>query len=167
MSNTLRIAINGYGRIGRCVLRALHESNLQQRIQVVAINEPSDLAAMASLTEFDSTHGAFGKPVTVADDQLIIDGDAIQVFHETTLGAVAGDHLNLELLLECSGTFSKRHQLLRVIDAGCPRLLLSRPGVSAEAVDNTIVAVITQDSLRKDQTLVSGPSCTTDASVPV
>src|SRR5699024_2440375 len=158
MSNTLRIAINGYGRIGRCVLRALYERNLQQRIQIVAINEPSDLDSMAYLTEFDSTHGAFTHTVAVAEDQLIIDDKAIQVFHETEPDAIAWDELNIDLLLECSGHFSERHQLQRFIDAGCPRLLLSHPGVSAEAVDNTIVAGINQDSLTKDQVLVSAAS---------
>jgi len=167
MSNTLRIAINGYGRIGRCVLRALYERNLQQRIQIVAINEPSDLDSMAYLTEFDSTHGAFTHTVAVAEDQLIIDDKAIQVFHETEPDAIAWDELNIDLLLECSGHFSERHQLQRFIDAGCPRLLLSHPGVSAEAVDNTIVAGINQDSLTKDQVLVSAASCTTNAIVPV
>jgi len=163
----LRIAINGYGRIGRCVLRALYESALGDRIEVVAINEPSDLATMAYLSQFDSTHGVFPGTVEQDGDSLWVNGREIRVMHATEPEDVDWAALRIDLLLECSGRYSRAEQFQRFLRAGCPRLLVSHPGESADDVDYTVVYGINQDAVPADAVVVSNASCTTNASVPV
>ena len=160
-----RLAINGYGRIGRCFLRALLESPVAHNLQVVAINEPANLDSMAYLTRYDSTHGRFPGLVEAVDGKLLIDNHAIRVTHARTPDAVPwGD---IDLLVECSGVYGRRSELAGFLEAGCPRLLLSHPGASADDVDATIIAGINQDSLHGDEKLVSAASCTTNAIVPI
>ncbi|PKO58646.1 MAG: erythrose-4-phosphate dehydrogenase [Betaproteobacteria bacterium HGW-Betaproteobacteria-13] len=166
-SNPFRIAINGYGRIGRCFLRALHESSISDRFKVVAINEPADLASIAYLTRFDSTHGRFPGRVVADDDALLIGDQMIAVTHATTPEGVDWAGLELDLVVECSGQYSDRAALQRFLDAGCPRLLLSHPGNSAADVDATIVHGINDATLTGTERLVSNASCTTNAVVPV
>ncbi len=166
-SRPLRIAINGYGRIGRCVLRALMESPHRGRLRVVAINEPADLESMAYLTRFDSTHGIFPGEVGVTDGGLEIAGQAIPVFHARGPADGPWDRLDFDLLLECSGAFATRDRLRAFLDAGCPRVLVSHPGRSAADVDCTIVHGINDGDLRADQRIVSAASCTTNAAVPI
>jgi D-erythrose 4-phosphate dehydrogenase len=163
----LRLAINGYGRIGRCFLRALLESPVAHHLQVVAINEPADLESMAYLTRFDSTHGRFSGQVEVANGSLLIDGRPIAVSHARSPEEVDWRSLNIDLLVECSGHYGQRADLQRFLDAGCPRLLLSHPGHSGSDVDATIVSGINQNTLSGVETLVSAASCTTNAIVPV
>ncbi len=162
---SLRIAINGYGRIGRCFLRALAESPVNHRLQVVAINEPANLDSMAYLTRYDSTHGRFAGEVEVADGKLLIDGWPIAVSHARSPEEV--DWRGIDLVVECSGAYGRREELARFITAGCPRLLLSHPGASSEDVDATIVAGINQNTLSGSEQLVSAASCTTNAIVPI
>ena len=162
----LRLAINGYGRIGRCFLRALLESPVAHRLQVVAINEPADLESMAYLTRFDSTHGRFSGQVETAAGSLIVDGRPIAVSHARSPEEVDWRALDLDLLVECSGHYGHRADLQRFLDAGCPRLLLSHPGYSGSDVDATIVTGINQDALTGSERLVSAASCTTNAIVP-
>jgi len=167
MNTPLRLAINGYGRIGRCFLRALHESPLKSRFRIVAINEPADLDTMAYLTRFDSTHGVFHGKVEQGEDRLIIDGQAISVTHAGTPEEVPWRALDVDMLVECSGRYGSREQLQRFLDAGVPRLLLSHPGASAADVDATVVYGINHESLAGTERLVSNASCTTNAIVPV
>ncbi len=161
----LRLAINGYGRIGRCFLRALLESPVAHNLQLVAINEPANLESMAYLTRFDSTHGRFPGNVEIADDKLLIDDQPVRVSHARTPEEV--DWTGIDLVVECSGIYGRRPELIRFLDAGCPRLLLSHPGFSAEDVDATIVTGINQQSLTGSEHLVSAASCTTNAIVPL
>ncbi|RIX43057.1 MAG: erythrose-4-phosphate dehydrogenase [Rhodocyclales bacterium GT-UBC] len=163
----LRLAINGYGRIGRCFLRALLESPVNHSLQVVAINEPANLESMAYLTRYDSTHGRFPGLVEAVDGKLLVGGKSIQVSHARSPEEVAWAELDIDLLIECSGIYGRRQELNRFLAAGCPRLLLSHPGNSGDDVDATIVAGINQDCLRGDEKLVSAASCTTNAIVPV
>lgn len=167
MNTPFRLAINGYGRIGRCVLRALHESSLKEHFQIVAINEPADLETMAYLTRFDSTHGVFPGKVGQGENSLLIDGQTISVTHARTPEEVAWEDLNIDILIECSGRYGTRDQLQRFIDAGCRRLLLSHPGASAADVDATVVYGINHEHLAGTEQLVSNASCTTNAIVPV
>ncbi len=167
MSAPLRLAINGYGRIGRCVLRALYESPLKDNLRVVAINEPADLATVTYLTRFDSTHGVFPGRVEAGRDGLVIDGDEIPVSHALTPEEVDWGGLGVDMLLECSGRYSRREDFERFLRAGCPRVLLSQPGHSAQDVDLTVVLGINQDELAPGQRVVSNASCTTNAVVPV
>ena len=160
-----RLAINGYGRIGRCFLRALLESPVAHNLQVVAINEPANLDSMAYLTRYDSTHGRFPGLVEAVDGKLLIDNRPIRVTHARTPDAVQwGD---IDLLVECSGAYSRRAELTGFLESGCPRLLLSHPGASAEDVDATIITGINQESLTGNEKLVSAASCTTNAIVPI
>ncbi len=167
MTQALRIAINGYGRIGRCFLRALHEAGLEQTFQIVLINEPSDLDSMAYLSRFDSTHGVFPGTVQAGTDCLVINQRAIAVTHEKTPEAVDWAAHNVDLVVECSGQYGARDELMRFIDAGCPRLLLSHPGLGAADVDYTVVYGTNQQGLSGAERLVSNASCTTNAVVPL
>lgn len=165
---TLRLAINGFGRIGRCLLRALQESPLRQSIQVVAINEPAaDLDAIAYLTRFDSTHGRFPAVVEARAGRLRVDGNDIAVFHGTTPEDVPWAGAGVDMVVDASGRYGKREELQRFIDAGCRRVLLSNPGRSGEDVDRTIILGINDAELTGAERIVSGASCTTNAIVPV
>ena len=163
----VRLAINGYGRIGRCFLRALAESAHAGHFEVVAINEPANLESMAYLTRYDSTHGRFPGEVAFGEGQLFIDGRPIAVSHARTPGEVDWAAHGIDLLVECSGVYSQRPQLQSFLDAGCPRLLLSHPGHSGGDVDATIVAGINDEALDGTARLVSAASCTTNAVVPI
>ncbi|WP_374264489.1 type I glyceraldehyde-3-phosphate dehydrogenase [Zoogloea sp.] len=163
----LRLAINGYGRIGRCFLRALMFSPLRDRFSVVAINEPSDLESMAYLTRFDSTHGCFPGSVDVGDGRLRINNEEIQVFHAREPAGVNWADLGIDILIEASGRYSFRHELESFLGAGCERVLLSHPGNSATDVDRTIVYGLNHDLLTGTERIVSAASCTTNAIVPV
>lgn len=161
----MRLAINGYGRIGRCFLRALRESPVAHRLEVVAINEPANLDSMAYLTRYDSTHGRFPGAVEVVDGHLLLDGSPIRISHVRT--PEEADWRHIDLVVECSGVYGRRPELTRFLDAGCPRLLLSHPGASAEDVDATIIAGINPHTLNGSERLVSAASCTTNAIVPL
>jgi len=163
----LRLAINGYGRIGRCFLRALHERGLADQFQVVAINEPANSESIAYLTRFDSTHGRFPAAVELQDGALVVDGRSIQLTHADTPEGVDWRSLKIDLLVECSGEYSNRAGLRRFVDAGCPRVLLSHPANSAGDVDATVVFGLNHDKLNGDERIVSNASCTTNAVVPV
>jgi len=167
MTTPIRLAINGYGRIGRCFLRALNESDFRHKFRIVAINEPADLDTMAYLTRFDSTHGIFHGTVEQGDDHLIVNGDPITVTHSTEPEDVDWQGFGIDMLIECSGQYGSRTQLERFLEAGCPRVLLSHPGNSAGDIDFTMVYGINHDDLAGDERLVSNASCTTNAIVPV
>jgi len=163
----LRLAINGYGRIGRCFLRALHESPAKHAFRVVAINEPAQLESIAYLSRFDSTHGVFPGRVEVGAGGLIIDGEAIAVTHASTPEDVDWKAQEIDLLIECSGRYTVRADFERFLAAGCSRLLLSQPASSAEDVDLTVVYGINHQTLSAAQRIVSNASCTTNAVVPI
>lgn len=163
----LRIAINGFGRIGRCLLRALRESHCGDRMSVVAINDPADLESMVYLTRFDSTHGRFPGRVDVIAGGIAIDGQAIRITHAETPEAVDWQGMGIDLLIECSGRYGRRCDLQRFIDAGCPRVLLSQPGQSAADVDATVIFGFNHGRLTGEERIVSNASCTTNAAVPV
>ena len=166
MNSPIRLAINGYGRIGRCVLRALHESPLKNKFQIVAINEPADLETMVYLSRFDSTHGVFPGVIEQGPDCLLVDGKAIKVSHGRAPEDVDWKSLDIDILIECSGQYGSRQDLTRFINAGCSRLLLSHPGRSAQDVDVTVVYGVNHQLLSGEEILVSNASCTTNAIVP-
>lgn len=167
MTLPLRVAINGYGRIGRCFLRAVYEAGLEQAVEVVCINEPADLRSMAHLTRFDSTHGAFPGHVGVAGDALEVNGRSILVTHATEPEGVNWRDLAIDMVIECSGCYSTRSELARFLAAGCPKILLSQPGRSAADVDATVVYGVNHTILNGAEAIVSAASCTTNAVVPV
>ncbi|WP_304641261.1 erythrose-4-phosphate dehydrogenase [Pseudomonas sp.] len=161
-----RIALNGYGRIGRCVMRALHERG-DRDLQVVAINDLADLASIEYLTRFDSTHGRFPAQVGRGEDYLEIDGQRIGVLRQPEPEGIDWRSLGIDLLLECSGQYTSREQAGRFLHAGVPRVLFSQPMVNEAAVDATIVYGVNQHLLGDAQRLVSNASCTTNCGVPL
>jgi len=165
-----KLAVNGYGRIGRCVLRALHERHLAGRdleLEIVALNDLAGIADVEYLTRFDSTHGRFPADVRAEGGKLLIDGRALAVLSAKTPEAVDWSALGIDMVLECSGVYQSRLQAQRFLCAAAPRVLFSQPMESAEAVDATIVYGINQDRLTGDERLVSSASCTTNCGVPL
>jgi len=160
-----RVAINGYGRIGQCVLRALYENGYRDHFQVVAINELSDIDTIAHLTRYDSTHGRFQGTVAVEGDSLWVNGDVIRVLNSTDPAELPWQQMGIDLVLECSGAFSDRATAERHLAAGAKRLLFSQP---AEAdVDRTVVYGINHLEMDKDDRIVAAGSCTTNCLVPM
>lgn len=161
----LRVAINGYGRIGRSVLRALYESNARQWVQVVAINEPAETKTMAHLTRYDSTHGRFPGTVEWQQDKLVVNDDVIQICHQEDLSQLPWANFGIDVVLECSGTFSDRSTAALHITAGATRVLFSQP--AEPNIDATIVYGINHQVLSGDETIISSASCSTNCVVPV
>lgn len=155
----LRIAINGYGRIGQCVLRALVE-RAGPDLQVVAINELSDLETIAYLTRYDTTHGRFPGRVEARGGKLIVNGQAIEVLSEPEPERLPWAELGIDLVLECSGSFKDRATAERHLEAGARRLLFSQP--AEPDVDATIVGGINEHTLSPEMRIVSAASCTTN-----
>ncbi|MEH6491477.1 erythrose-4-phosphate dehydrogenase [Halopseudomonas sp.] len=161
-----RIALNGYGRIGRCVLRALHERG-DAELQIVALNDLADRDSIEYLTRFDSTHGRFPGEVRLDGDCLRVEGQDIQVLRQSEPEGVDWQGLGIDLLLECSGQYTTREQGLRFVHAGVPRVLFSQPMASEQAVDATLVYGVNHQQLPSDARLVSNASCTTNCGVPL
>ncbi|WP_311945618.1 type I glyceraldehyde-3-phosphate dehydrogenase [Halomonas piscis] len=169
-----RIAINGYGRIGQCVLRALVERETASTdpthidpvpIDIVAINELSDAATISYLTRFDTTHGRFPGTVESDNGDLIVNGRRIRLLSEPDPTRLPWRELDVDLVVECSGSFKDRATAMQHIDAGAKQLLFSQPAESD--VDATVVWGINQDSLTLDQPVISAASCTTNCLVPL
>ncbi|EMP56345.1 glyceraldehyde-3-phosphate dehydrogenase (phosphorylating) [Marinobacter santoriniensis NKSG1] len=160
-----RIAINGYGRIGQCVLRALFENGYRDHLQVVAINELSDIDTIAHLTRYDSTHGRFRGDIAVDGDELVVNGDRIRVLRHPDPADLPWRLLDVDLVLECSGAYSDRATAQKHIEAGAGRLLFSQPAESD--VDRTVVFGINDGELTGEDVIVAAGSCTTNCLVPV
>ncbi|MDP1603524.1 MAG: type I glyceraldehyde-3-phosphate dehydrogenase [Legionella sp.] len=161
---TIRVAINGYGRIGRCILRAIYEYGLEEEFDVVAINDLSGIETTAHLTRFDSTHGRFASSVTVDGDNLVIDGHAIKVIKERDPTALPWKALNIDIVFECTGHFTNRDKAMLHIAAGAKKVLISAPGKNADA---TIVYGVNEQTLKASDIIVSNASCTTNCLAPV
>lgn len=161
---TIRIAINGYGRIGRCILRSIFESNKQNEVEIVAINDLSDVNVIAHLTKYDSTHGTFSSDVSVEGNMLIVDGHAIKVVAERNPNNLPWGELKVDLVLECTGLFTDRKSAMQHITAGAKKVLISAPG---KDVDATIVYGVNHESLKDSDLIVSNASCTTNCLAPV
>ena len=159
-----RIAINGYGRIGQCVLRALVERQ-HPELEVVAINELSDLATITYLTRYDTTHGRFPGDVDNDGQYLIVNGQRIQVLCEQDPHKLPWKTLDVDLVLECSGSFKDRATAELHLAAGAKRLLFSQP--AENDVDATIVWGINEGELALSQRILSAASCTTNCLVPL
>ncbi|MDV7213508.1 erythrose-4-phosphate dehydrogenase [Azotobacter beijerinckii] len=162
-----RVALNGYGRIGRCVLRAHYERGASSEFRIVALNDLADQASVEYLTRFDSTHGRFPGSVRVEGDCLYLNGDAVKVLRQSTPEAVDWAALDVDLVLECSGVYHSRADGERFLAAGAPRVLFSQPMASEHDVDATVVYGVNQQRLAGGERLVSNASCTTNCSVPL
>lgn len=161
----IRVAINGYGRIGRSILRAFYERGLQPYLKIVAINELAEPEAMAHLTRYDSSHGRFGEEVTLLPGAFEIAGDVIQLCHEPDPAKLPWHELGVDLVLECTGVLSSRADAQLHLDAGAKKVLFSHPGDND--LDATIVYGVNHQQLTGRETMVSNASCTTNCVVPV
>ena len=168
---SFNIAINGYGRIGQSVLRALYSGALQQDgnasrpFRVVAINELTDLETLTYLTRYDTTHGRFPMAVENDGQHLMIDGDRILPLNQSDPSKLPWAELDIDLVLECSGSFCERSIAQLHLDVGAKRLLFSQP--AAADIDATIVYGYNQHLLKADHRIASSASCTTNCVVPV
>lgn len=161
----INLAINGFGRIGRNVLRALYETGRTHSMRVVAINELADPKGIAHLLKYDTTHGRFGYAVDLKNNLLNVAGDDIRLSHHANIADCDWSECDVDLVLECTGVFNDRASAQAHLDAGAKKLLFSQPGPSD--VDNTIIFGINDDSITPEQRILSAGSCTTNCIVPV
>lgn len=159
----VKVAINGFGRIGRLVLRAIYESG-RKDIEVVAINELSDAATNAHLLKYDSVHGRFKADIDHTDKTLTINGHVIKVFSEKDPSRLPWKDLDIEVLMECSGHFTERDKAQLHLDAGAKTVLISAP---AKGEDRTVVYGVNHKDLKATDLIVSNASCTTNCLAPV
>lgn len=163
---TIKIAINGYGRIGRCILRALYEAKRTEEIQIVAINDMgSDVDIHAHLTQHDSVHGLFNHKVEAHTDSMLIDGHKISFFAERNPALLPWKTLGVDVVLECTGVFTSKAKAIAHIQAGAKKVIISAPG--GDDVDATIVYGVNHHLINKDMTVISNASCTTNCLAPV
>ncbi len=160
-----KIAINGYGRIGQSVLRALYSSSLRPEISIVAINELADIETLTYLTRYDTTHGRFPYPLHFEGDRLLIGEDVVRILKESSPENLPWKELDIDLVLECSGTFSSRKTAEKHLSSGAKRILISHPATAE--MDATIVYGYNDDLLRREHTVVSNSSCTTNCLIPI
>jgi glyceraldehyde 3-phosphate dehydrogenase len=161
---TIKVAINGYGRIGRNILRAVYESGRNDEFQIVAVNDLADAATNAHLTQYDTTHGKFPGTVGVDGGDLIVNGDRIKVFAERDPGKLPWAELGVEVVHECTGFFRSKETAGAHIAAGARKVILSAPG---QNVDNTVVFGVNHDSLKPADEVISNASCTTNCLAPL
>ena len=159
----VRVAINGFGRIGRMVFRAIAEAN-RDDIEVVAINDLADLETNAHLLKYDSVHGRYPGTVTVEGDTLIVDGKRIAGVREADPAKLPWGAMNIDVTMECSGRFTKRDEAAKNLTAGAKTVLISAPGTDE---DLTVVYGVNDSKLTRDHKIVSNASCTTNCLAPV
>ncbi|MBW7860488.1 MAG: type I glyceraldehyde-3-phosphate dehydrogenase [Rhodocyclaceae bacterium] len=163
---SIKVAINGFGRIGRCTLRALYEMGLQEEFEVVAVNASGDLATNAHLLKYDTTHGRFATRVeTAGEDTLIVDGKPIPFYSTKDPKGVDWGRHGVDVLLECTGAYTSKAKAQALLDQGARRVLISAPG--GDDVDATIVVGVNEGDLKAGMTVVSNASCTTNCLAPV
>jgi glyceraldehyde 3-phosphate dehydrogenase len=160
----IKVGINGYGRIGRNILRALYESG-RTDIEIVALNDLGDAETNAYLTRHDTTHGPFPKEVQVKDGHLVIDGDTIQVLAIRNPAEIPWGKLGVDVVLECTGLFTSKAKAGAHLSGGAKRVILSSPG--DKDVDATIVYGVNHGSLKAAHTVISNASCTTNCLAPM
>src|SRR5581483_3662630 len=148
---TLRIGINGLGRIGRCVLRALYETDAKD-IELVAVNGPAPIETHVHLLKYDSVHGRFATEVKTNGENILIGGKSIQLFHHKDPKQIPWGRLGVDLVLECSGKFNKKVEAAQHLESGAQKVLISAP---AEDADATIVYGVNNEMLKKDYKVIS------------
>lgn len=162
---TQKIAINGYGRIGRCIVRAIYETNRRGEFQIVAINDLGDAKTNAHLTKYDTVHGKFPFDVNVDGDYIVIDGDRIRVLAERDPSKLPWKELDVDVVHECTGLFVSKAKAQMHIDAGAKKVIISAPG--GTDVDATIVFGVNHHILKASNTVISNASCTTNCLAPL
>lgn len=161
----IKIAINGYGRIGRNIMRAIYESGRNSEIQVVAINDLGDTNTNAHLTRFDTAHGKFNGTVEVDGDHMVINGDRIRVCSERDPSKLPWAELGVDVVHESTGFFASKEKASAHLTAGAKKVIISAPGGSD--VDATVVYGVNHDTLKASDTVISNASCTTNCLAPL
>lgn len=162
---TIKVGINGYGRIGRNMLRALYESGKRSEIEIVAVNDLGDANTNALLTRRDTAHGRFPGSVEVEGDYMIVNGDRIRVLAERDPAKLPWAELGVEVVYESTGFFCTRETAGKHIEAGAKKVIISAPG--GPDIDRTIVYGVNHDTLRASDTIISNASCTTNCLAPL
>ncbi len=161
----IRVAINGYGRIGRNVLRALYESGRNKEIQIVAINDLGNAETNAHLTKYDTVHGRFPGDVSVDGDCMVVNGDRIRVLAERDPSKLPWGELGVDVVHECTGIFTSKAKAEAHLKGGAKKVIISAPG--GNDVDATIVYGVNHKSLKASDTVISNASCTTNCLAPL
>jgi glyceraldehyde 3-phosphate dehydrogenase len=161
---TIKVAINGYGRIGRNILRALYESDKRDQIQVVAINDLGDSKINAHLTKYDTVHGRFNAKVDFDAEALYINDDKILTLSERDPANLPWKDIGVDVVYECTGFFAEKGKASAHIEAGAKKVIISAPGKN---VDATVVYGVNQEVLTSDMTVISNASCTTNCLAPI
>ena len=162
---TIRIAINGYGRIGRNILRALYESGHAKNIQIVAVNDLGSPETNAHLTRYDSVHGKFKGTVLVDGDAMVVNGDRIKVLAQRDPSQLPWKDLGVDVVLECTGLFTSKEKASAHLKGGAKKVIISAPG--GKDVDATVVYGVNHDVLKSSHTVISNASCTTNCLAPL
>ena len=162
---TIRVAINGYGRIGRNILRAHYEGGKKHDIQILAINDLGDAKINAHLTKYDTAHGKFPGSVTVDGDFLVVNGDRIKVCAQRNPAELPWKELGVDLVLECTGLFTSKAKAGAHLTAGAKKVIISSPG--DKDVDATVVYGVNHHTLKAAHTVISNASCTTNCLAPM
>jgi glyceraldehyde 3-phosphate dehydrogenase len=162
---TIKVAINGYGRIGRNVLRAHYEGGKKHDLQIVAINDLGDAKTNAHLTRHDTVHGKFPGTVTVQDDALVVNGDRIKVLASRDPAQLPWASLGVDVVLECTGLFTTKEKASAHLRGGARKVIISAPG--GKDVDATIVYGVNHGVLKSSDTVISNASCTTNCLAPL
>jgi glyceraldehyde 3-phosphate dehydrogenase len=160
----IKVAINGYGRIGRNILRALYESNRTGAIRIVAINDLGDAETNAHLTQYDTAHGKFPGTVGVENGDLVVNGDRIKVCAERDPSRLPWKELDVDVVIESTGLFTQREKAAAHIQAGAKKVVISAPG---KGVDGTFVYGVNHDQIKPSDTIISNASCTTNCLAPL
>ena len=162
---TIRVAINGYGRIGRNILRAHYEGGKKHDIQIVAINDLGPVASNAHLTQYDTAHGKFPGTVTVDGDYMVVNGDKIRVLAERNPANLPWGEIGVDVVLECTGFFTTKEKASAHLAGGAKKVIISAPG--GKDVDATIVYGVNHNVLKSTDTVISNASCTTNCLAPL
>jgi len=161
---SVKVAINGYGRIGRNILRALYEANRTNEIRIVAINDLGDAQTNAHLTRYDTAHGKFPHEVAVDGGDLVVKGDRIKVCAERDPAKLPWKDLGVDIVIESTGLFTKREKAAAHLAAGAKKVIISAPG---EGVDGTFVYGVNEDKIKASDAIISNASCTTNCLAPM
>jgi len=162
---TIRVAINGYGRIGRNILRAHYEGGKKHDIEIVAINDLGDPKTNAHLTRYDTAHSKFPGTVSVDGENMVVDGDKIRVLANRNPAELPWGELGVDVVLECTGFFASKEKASAHLKGGAKKVIISAPG--GKDVDATVVYGVNHQVLKKEHTVISNASCTTNCLAPL
>src|SRR5690242_17795212 len=161
----IKVGINGYGRIGRNILRALYEGKRNSQVQIVALNDLGDAKTNAHLTRYDTVHGKFPGEVAVDGDSMVVNGDPIKVLAERDPAKLPWGQLGVDFVLECTGLFTSKAKAGLHLNGGAKKVVISAPG--EKDVDATVVYGVNHDVLKSSHTVISNASCTTNCLAPL